>query len=74
MKQYTIFDEMSWPFPQCEQDGLQWRLRYAPETITRSDKLTIASIMCAYSALIFKTQKDRNYICNKIKQAMDEAE
>lgn len=67
---FVRFDEMTWHLPQCGEDGLQWRLRYAPATITRSDMLTLAESLCSYHALIFKTQKDRNYICKKLQEAM----
>ncbi len=69
---FVSFDGMSWPTPQCGDCGLQWRLRYAPEeTITKSDMLAAAEIMCAYNSLIFKTQKDRNNICSRLRTAIE---
>jgi len=51
-KAYATFDGMAWPMP-CEQlDELQWRMRYSPESLSRSDMLLAASVLCAYSNLI----------------------
>ena len=73
-KNWIHFGQMAWPLPQCEHEGLAWRLRYAPETMKVSDLLAAAEVMCAYSALIFKTQKDRNTICSKLQEAINNQE
>ena len=49
-------------------NDVEWSLRYAPDTLTREDHLLAASIIAAYKELvIFKTNKERNYVCSAIK-------
>lgn len=63
MKRYgrwARFDEMTWPLPEVEEDGVEWRLRYG--TPTREDLLVAASYMHAYSSLVCSTQKERNKV------------
>lgn len=63
-------DTTCWPSPMPDND-LEWRCRYAPETITEQDKLHIASILSAYEYMITTmTQKQRNSICSRIKAVL----
>lgn len=44
--------ETTWPVIEPDPEGgLEWRLRYAPDSIDRRDQLLLASIVAAYSAL-----------------------
>ena len=64
---YVSFDNMCWPLPNGD---LQWQLRYGSGLLNDIDKIRVATILSAYHALVLeKTQKDRNYICEKIKEA-----
>lgn len=48
-----LADETVWPTPGDDPDGgLEWRLRYAPEGLTRQDQLVLASIVAAYRELL----------------------
>lgn len=42
----------------CEE--LEWKLRYAPESITQSDVLVIAHYLAQYQAFHCHTNKHRN--------------
>ena len=48
-------DGTTWPLPESE-DGdahtVEWKLRYAPNQLTREDQLYLASICSAYGALV----------------------
>lgn len=57
------FDQMTWPKPLPD---LEWVLRYG--TPTKTELLNAASILAAYKALLFKSQKDRNHICKVLKE------
>lgn len=67
--QYTKVDDMVFPNPHSEKmSDLEWRLRYAPDSIGRGDQLYLASIVEAYREIVMrKTVKDRNHVCSAIK-------
>mgnify|MGYP003577776373 CR=1 FL=1 len=66
---FKIFDGMTWPFP-CERlNEVEWRLRYGEPT--QQDRMLAASVMSAYTALIYKTQKERNHIASMLKAEPD---
>lgn len=46
-------DGTVWPVDVVADDGtsVQWRLRYAPETMTRDHQMLAASILDAYATL-----------------------
>jgi len=68
-KRSVHFDEMTWPRAlEDDNDSVQWRLRYGIPT--KEDLLFAASVMAAYTALVYKKQKDRNAIC-KVLQEID---
>lgn len=49
---YGRDDGTTWPVIERDPDGgLEWRLRYAPDSIDRQDRLFLASVVAAYSAL-----------------------
>lgn len=48
-----LADGTIWPTPGDDPDGgLEWRLRYAPNSLTRPDQLVLASIVSAYRQLL----------------------
>jgi hypothetical protein len=51
-KAFAHFDGMAWPMQGDRLNELQWRMRYSPESLSRSDMLLAASVLCAYSDLI----------------------
>ena len=63
---YKSFDGMCWPVPDEQMSDLQWRLRYKQD-LAIEDRMRAASIVSAYSDLIRRNQKQRNYIVEKIK-------
>lgn len=67
--QYTKVDDMVFPNPHSEKmSDLEWRLRYAPDSIGRGDQLYLASIVDSYREIVIrKTAKDRNHVCSAIK-------
>lgn len=65
-KHYFNFDGMCWPLPDVD---MFWN--FDNSEITKKEKNVISSILWAYKDLIYKTQKDRNYICKKIKNRIN---
>ena len=45
---------------------LEWRLRYAPEQVSRGDMLAMASLIGSYEHLVRAPQRERNDICRRI--------
>lgn len=52
-----------------EVKDLGWKLRYAPEDLSQSDRLTLASIVEAYIMMVKAPQKRRNAVCREIMAA-----
>lgn len=46
-------DDTTWPINVGE---LEWKLRYAPDSLTREDQLMLASVVGSYSFLIDPTR------------------
>jgi len=64
-------NETIWRVPT--DDDLQWRLTYAPDTITNTEKMILASLMDSYKYLVFEcTQRHRNSVCEEIKSILNE--
>lgn len=60
--------DMTWPDPET---NLGWKLRYAPESVNRSDQLTLAAIVDAYQELTMnKTTERRNAVVKQIRTAL----
>lgn len=72
---YMILDdgETVWPSP-LPRNSLEWRLRYAQETIKYEDLLHVASIIEAYESLVNCTQKRRNDVCNQMKKLLERSQ
>lgn len=54
MSERMILDDgSSWPRPELEGDdySVEWKLRYAPDTLTRADQLVAAGFISAYGYL-----------------------
>lgn len=65
---YKNFDGMVWVGNREELERLERKLRYGGE-LTRTERLQIASIISCYDELVYsKTNKERNYISNKLKK------
>lgn len=55
-------------------NGIEWRLRYSPDSITREDKLVLAGIVAAYNALIFDSDRaKRDLVSRDIRSAVKAA-
>lgn len=55
--------------PESDNGGVEWKLRYAPTTLTREDELYLASIVSAYSYLICEMNaKDRQAVVTEIRR------
>lgn len=53
--------------PASDEVSVGWKLRYAPESLTREDQLYAASILNAYAYLICDmTAKDRQAVVSEI--------
>lgn len=69
-KRYANFSGMCWPLPDGAGDeSVSYKLRYAPEALTKEDQLYAASILNAYDALIDGTQEYRNKAVKGIREA-----
>jgi hypothetical protein len=65
---YSAFDDMCWPIPSNELDGLEWRLRYSSPT--KSDLLVAASVISAYRDLVGKPRRLREKVVKNIRRAV----
>ncbi len=65
---YRKFRDMIWPAPGESMRQIEWRLRYAPDSITIEDKLQIASVLSAYRDLVFLPQRTRNDYVMELRQ------
>ena len=54
-----------------DEVGLEWRLRHAPESITRGDQLHLASIVSAYRELLRCTEKRRREVVRGMKATVN---
>lgn len=54
-----------------DECGLEWRLRYAPESITRVDQLHLASIVSAYRELLSCTEKRRRVVVRGMRSTVN---
>ena len=45
---YGVVDGTTWP---VHVGGIEWKLRYAPSTLTREDELVAASVLHSYAFL-----------------------
>jgi hypothetical protein len=59
--------------PPSDFNGVEWKLRYAPNQLTREDQLYLASIVSAYSYLVMDmTAKDRQAVVSEMRRLVKE--
>jgi hypothetical protein len=46
-----LADESSWPSPDEGGESVEWKLRFAPQSLTRADHMCAATIISAYGYL-----------------------
>ena len=66
MKKYVAFEGMTWP---TAEEETEWRLRHAPESVTREDQLYAASIISAYRQMIWDPQTKRTRVIRELRAA-----
>jgi hypothetical protein len=55
--------------PASDDNGVGWKLRYAPDTLTKEDQMYASSIIDAYAYLICEmTAKDRQAVVSEIRR------
>ncbi len=60
---------MTWPAATGEVADLGYALRYAPDSLTRGQQLTLASIVDAYLQMVGDPAAKRNMVCRQIREA-----
>ncbi|AXQ60788.1 hypothetical protein I5H32_gp088 [Mycobacterium phage EleanorGeorge] len=63
---------MTWPDP-TDPTSLEWRLRYAPDTITSADHLALAAFVHAYVHLFVLPSRLRNLRVRQVRAALADA-
>jgi len=57
--------------PASDECGVGWKLRYAPDALTREDQMYASSILSAYAYLICEmTAKDRQSVVSEIRRQL----
>jgi hypothetical protein len=71
-KHVTLDDGSVWSTP-CDQadDSLEWRLRYAETSITRTDQLLAAGIISCYREMLIMPERRRRYVVAQLRAAMN---
>ena len=67
---FKMFDGMTWPLPD---NDLEWRLRYAPDSMTRQDEMHLASMNSAYRELIVCSREKREKIVRELRKEIQSA-
>jgi hypothetical protein len=60
---------MIWPSYNRAVSEIEWKLRHAPESMTKGEKLAAASVIAAYMQMIGDTQRKRNAVCKALREA-----
>lgn len=63
------FDEMSWPAIGRDLAMLEWRLRYAPESLMASDHVLAAAVLAAYRDLATCPRAKRERVTRELRAA-----
>ena len=63
---YGYADGTVWPI---NVGDIEWKLRYAPNTLTREDQLVAASVLHAYTSLRFASGRDANESLRRMRRA-----
>lgn len=66
-----LSDGTTWPIPGDELREVEWQLRYRSTPVEAITRLSAASIVAAYSALIVATRRQRDRIVRDIRREMD---
>lgn len=69
-KSFHSFDGMCWPLPGERCDDIEWKLRYASDSMTREDQLLAASILSAYRQMIFDPHHKRVRVIRELRTAV----
>jgi hypothetical protein len=64
---FRRFDGMVWIDPNKISD-LQWRLLFAPESVTREDQLALSSLIMDYRELVKLPRAKREQICAQLRK------
>lgn len=77
-RRYEVVENTCWPVNLTstdDQDGLEWKLRYAPDALTRGDQLVLASVVAAYAYLTDpnRTQEEARRSLRRARIAAQEA-
>lgn len=64
-----VLGEMTWPAVGPGVAELEWRLRYAPASVSREDQLFLASLVAAYVQMAGDPQAKRNAVCREVREA-----
>jgi hypothetical protein len=64
-------DGTCWSLDGEDDKSLNWVLRYGSDEDVLKHRLTIASILSSYEALIWSPQKRRNEIIAKLREAAE---
>jgi hypothetical protein len=58
--------------PASDDCGVEWKLRYAPQSLTREDQMYLASIVSAYGYLVCEmTAKDRQSVVSEMRRLVE---
>ena len=75
MTYIKLSDGSSWPRPAIEGDenlSVEWKLRHAPDRLTREDMLVAAEIISAYGYLTVDSPRPkRDLVCREIRAAIE---
>lgn len=63
-KRWHRFDTMTWPLSDPD---LNWRIRFAPESVNRQDMLYLASVLDAYQELISCGRAKREHVTKQLR-------
>jgi hypothetical protein len=66
-------DGTCWGIDRTDEEGagLEWILRYGTTEELVKHRMSIASIVASYKALLWKKQKDRNRIVSDLREALE---
>lgn len=57
--------------PASDENGVAWKLRYAPQSMSREDQMYAAAIVSAYAYLICEMNaKDRQSVVSEIRRLL----
>lgn len=66
---YAAFDGMTWPAVGEPTADVGWKLRYAGDGLTQTDRYFAASVVEAYLALVAKPARERSKIVAQLRRA-----